>query len=149
MRNVFKTISVILFAAVIIFSGISAYYFFKTKTFLSEASVAEAVVTELESTLSPTKKEIYRPVFQYKDKTGKESSFKSETASRRTPYKIGDKIKVYYLAGKTQEPRVDNFWGIWSTTVIWAVISLWTLIVALVFLIIGSKVRSKKVPDSV
>ncbi len=61
---------------------------------------------------------MYKPVFEYEDRSNTTKEFKSEVSSRPPAYKIGEKVEIVYDPKDVDEVKVVSFWGLYR----WAII---------------------------
>lgn len=91
--------------------------FLRERAFISRASKAQAVVTELvERTGDQTP--IYAPVYVFHDSSGQEQKGYSRVGSSPPSYQVGDKIMVLYDQKTPQDTQIQNFFDMWGWTTI-------------------------------
>ncbi len=73
---------------------------------------------------------MYKPVFEYFDKSNKVYTYTSSVSSYPPQYKIGDKIQVIYNPKNKEEVRKISYWGLYGAVII-------LLSIAMPFIIIG------------
>lgn len=73
---------------------------------------------------------MYKPVFEFIDRSQTERTFESSISSSPPAYKIGDKVKIIYDAASPEKAKTISFWGLYH----WSII---LLMVASPLLVIG------------
>ena len=113
MKN--KSITLITFSAsVVLFIGAS-YFYFETKSFLSEAHTTEGSVIKLIRVPTSRKgDDTFTPVFLFKDQKGNRHRVESSTSSNPPAYSINEKVKIFYLENTPKEARIDSFFSLWG-----------------------------------
>lgn len=61
---------------------------------------------------------MYKPVFEYVDRSNTAKEFKSEVSSRPPAYTIGEKVKIVYDPKDVEEIKVVSYWGLYRWTII-------------------------------
>lgn len=70
----------------------------------------------------------YKPVYQYTDRTGKETSFISDVATRPAPHEIGEYVNIIY-APDSDFRKVVSYWGLYRYTILLLCFSLPLMII--------------------
>lgn len=91
----------------------STYWYFNTKSFLSTASVAKGVVTEL-SRVRSDGSDTYKPHVRFKTKNNKQIEFISNSSSNPPAYDVGEKVDVFYDLNEPKNAKIDGFFSLWG-----------------------------------
>ena len=103
--------------------------FQKTKNLLQ--SGVKTTATVIQYSLSQGKNgSMYKPVFEFKDRSLQTITFESGIASKPPAYEIGEKVAIIYNPRKTDSVKTISFWGLYRGSVI-------LFMIAAPFLIIG------------
>ncbi|WP_273273347.1 DUF3592 domain-containing protein [Maribacter polysiphoniae] len=73
---------------------------------------------------------MYKPVFEFLDRSQIKHTYISSISSYPAPYKIGDRIKITYNPKNSEDVKTISFWGLYR----WSVICF---MIAAPFLILG------------
>ncbi|MEM7484364.1 MAG: DUF3592 domain-containing protein [Bacteroidota bacterium] len=73
---------------------------------------------------------MYKPVFEFKDRSQNIRTFESAISSNPPAYKVGEKVKIIYDKNDSGAVKTISFWGLYR----WSVI---LFMIAAPFLIIG------------
>ena len=73
---------------------------------------------------------MYKPVFEYPDRSSQKRIFESGIASKPPTYEIGEKVQIIYNPKKKESEKTISFWGLYRGSVI-------LFMIAAPFLIIG------------
>ncbi|MBS9461407.1 DUF3592 domain-containing protein [Flagellimonas sp. 389] len=73
---------------------------------------------------------MYKPVFEFKDRSQTKRTFESAISSNPPAYKVGEKVKIIYDKNDSGAVKTISFWGLYR----WSVI---LFMIAAPFLIIG------------
>lgn len=108
-------------------AGIIAYFRFD---FLKRAIKTEGVMTDF--ILSKGKYRSYRPVVKYKTLNGKEQSFTNLVGHRPNPYKVGDRVTVFYDPVNPSHAIIGTFFSLWLFPFIFGIIGAIFTIVGII-----------------
>ena len=67
---------------------------------------------------------MYKPVFEFLDKSNISREFVSSVSSRPAAYKIGEKVKVVYNPKDYKEVKVVSYWGLYRWSIILCCITI-------------------------
>lgn len=95
--------------------GIKQYLL--TSKILSVGIVTTAEVIEF-STVYDSDGNTYAPVFEYFDRSGIKTKYKSKVSYSKPVNQIGDKVKIVYNPNNAQELKELNFWGLYLWVII-------------------------------
>jgi hypothetical protein len=124
----------ILFYTLLFLIGTTLAYFAyseyrKTQKLLHSGVKTTATVIDLEVSRGDDG-DMYKPVFEFTDRSLVNRTFKNSISSSPAPYKIGEKVKIIYNQRNLEEVKTISFWGLYR----WCVI---LLAIASPLLIIG------------
>lgn len=112
-RSERNTAIILLLVGVLALGG-GIYLFIGKLEFLDRSTVAEGVVSELESGSSSKNRRTYYPVVTYQDSRGEKKSFTSQIGSSPASYEVGEPVQVRYEPGKPSTAVIVGFWEMWG-----------------------------------
>lgn len=95
-----------------------------TKGIRTTATVIDFIETQSENNT------MYKPVFEFLDRSQVKHTYISSISSYPAPYKIGERIKITYDPKNIENVKTISFWGLYR----WSVICF---MIAAPFLILG------------
>ena len=124
----------VIFYGVLFFIGAFLAYsafnqYQKTQTILNKGIKTTAIVVKF-STHQSDGSTMYKPIFEFTDRSQNKQTFKSSISSSPPAYEIGEKVPLIYDSTNPEKARIVSFWGLYR----WSVI---LFMVASPFLVIG------------
>lgn len=101
--------------------------FYKTNRILLKGVKTKGKVIDLIAQASDDN-ETYKPIFQYKNKSGEIVEFTSSVSTNPPAYKIGEEVSLVYLNHKV---KIISFWGLYRWSVILLTIASPLLVICL------------------
>lgn len=89
----------------------------KTQKLLHSGVKSTATVIDLEVSRGDDG-DMYKPIFEFTDRSLEKRTFKSSISSSPAPYKIGEKVKVIYNQKNLDEVKTISFWGLYRWSII-------------------------------
>lgn len=111
---VFIHYTLLLIAIILFYYGY--IQFIATKQILKNGIKTKATVIDL-LTAQSENHYVYKPLFEYTDKSGNVHTFESEIESYPAPYKIGEKVAIIY-AKKDKKIKIISYWGLYRWSII-------------------------------
>lgn len=112
-----------------LFAAISGY---RTLRHLATSVRGHAKVTKLVK-VSDGFKPLFRPVFAFKDESGKKHTVSSSIASYPAPFVVGETIEILYPPGKPSLAEYRSHFSLWGLTVFFVAFATITFLLAHVF----------------
>lgn len=78
---------------------------------------------------------MYSPVFEYTDRSNTHHEFESKVRSRPPAYEVGEKVKLVYSRKDSNNVKVVSFWGLYSASVILAMVAAPLLIIGFSYIV--------------
>ncbi|SFM67620.1 DUF3592 domain-containing protein [Marinobacter zhejiangensis] len=88
-----------------------------TTDFLTRAVSAQGQVVDLVLSRS-SDSTTYYPVVVFRDASGRQVEFKSNTGSNPPSYTRGERVEVLYEAGEPEAARINGFFSLWGAATI-------------------------------
>ena len=114
------TMWILFYSLLFIIGAVLSYFAYseykKTQKLLLSGVKTTATVIDLIVSTNDDGNAMYKPVFEFTDRSLIKRTFKSSISSNPAPYKIGEKVKVIYNQKNTKEVKTVSFWGLnrWS-----------------------------------
>ncbi|GAB3509195.1 hypothetical protein GCM10027341_45890 [Spirosoma knui] len=107
----------------------SMYSYHTTRTWLNHSAVASGEIVGIEKRKSHDSAKnrtttYYHPTVRFKTPVGESFTFTSSVGSSQHSHRVGQQIDVRYLPGDPEDAQVDEFMGLWLTTIVLAFIGL-------------------------
>ncbi|MFJ2988718.1 DUF3592 domain-containing protein [Collimonas sp. NPDC087041] len=138
-KIVFLSIGV-LFLLIAAFSSVSTLKFKKT------ALHTDGIVARLNERISQEKGKtsvLYYPVFAFINTNGTPQIVESSSGSHPAAYSVGDKVPMLYPADNPQDAQVDSVFGLWISTIVFALLGIGFFVPGLAMLIIPKMKENK------
>jgi len=129
---------IIFYASLFLLGSFIAYHAFnqyqKTQTLLKKGIKTTATVASF-ITSQGDSGTMYKPVFEFTDRSQNLQTFESGISSKPAAYEIGEKVKIIYTPSKIDDAKTISFWGLYRGSVILAMIAAPLLIIGGSYLI--------------
>jgi hypothetical protein len=112
-----------------VLSAISGY---RAVRYMTAAVRCHAKVTKLVK-VTDGFKPLFRPVFSFKDESGKKHTVSSSIASYPAPFVVGETIEILYPPGKPSLAEYRSHFALWGLTVFLVAFATITFLLAHVF----------------
>ena len=83
-----------------------------TAAFLAAAAGTEGTITDVVASRDSDGDVAWFPVVTFTDRTGAEVSFRGSSSTSSSS--VGRRVKVRYIPGSSDQPRIDSFLGVWG-----------------------------------
>jgi len=141
-----KTISVVKYVFTVVGLGMlvgSFLLYSNTQAFLQSALTASGEVVELVRSRSGDST-TYKPVVEFKTKTGMLIEFTSSSGSNPASYSEGDIVEVLYQDSSPEKAKINSFFSLWGGTTILSVLGSVFFIVGFSIISFG-KIKANKI----
>ena len=133
----------ITFAAGLLLLALSIFLLRRTLIFLTHSEKAKGEVVALEKLhRSNSKKAIFKPVFLFTTKSGKEITFRSATASNPPSWKVGEQAVYAFKPEAPQQGKIVTFFGLFGWSVALACLAMPLVVIGAGFLISSSFINT-------
>lgn len=106
----------------------------KTQNILKKGIKTTATVTSF-TTSRGENNTMYKPVFEFTDRSQNIQTFESGISSSPPEYKLGEKVKIIYTPSKIDKAKTISFWGLYRGSVILFMIAAPLLIIGGAYLL--------------
>jgi len=142
MRKRFeRNTAIVLLVVGTLLLGVGIWLFMGKLEFVDHSTVADGIVTDLESSSSKNGR-TYRPVVNFRDSGGQEQTFVSSMGSSPASYEVGESVKVRYEPGKPSMAVIDSFWEVWG--IVTVVVGFGSIFLAIGTGIIYAAIRTNR-----